>query len=409
MSRRSLILILGAGVPLLLASLVLVVFADYLFPPPSFGADSHSRSAIGHRGLVSVLRSWGYATARSRFRSGEKVGPGDLLVLAEPATGTERVDLGDVIERAIRNGARVLLVLPKWSGRESRTVQGWLAEVRLVEVSAATAVLNEFEGGTGFGVDRGRAVAGSAWQSSMHVAMAPDIDHPQVVSSPPAADIDRLLWHDDGFLLARNRAGTMYALSDPDLINNAGIGRGANSALLAGLLRREIRPSGIVIDETTHGYSLPDSFWATVVRYPLVLFSAPLVLLLVLVVWRCMHRFGRPEQPPPRLAPGKAGLLENMASLLFMGGHSRAAARQYVHLSFYLAARHLGLQPDLQRLASLSAARCTGTNPDELDRRLRDRRIARHQWQAALAVAREAFSWRKELCRDGGDPAPKGA
>ena len=121
-----------------------------------------------------------------------------------------------------------------------------------------------------------------------------------------------------------------------------------------------------------------------------------------------MHRFGSPEHPPPRLAPGKEGLLENTATLLLMGGHSAAAVREYVHLNCYLAARHLGLQPDLQRLASLSATRRTATNPDDVERRLRDRRIARHDWHTALALARKIFSWRRELCREDGGAAQKG-
>jgi hypothetical protein len=64
-----------------------------------------------------------------------------------------------------------------------------------------------------------------------------------------------------------------------------------------------------------------------------------LFLLTAVIAWLAAGRFGAPLAPPPAIAPGKAFLVENIASLLAFGGHDALSLRRFVQLRVQQAAR----------------------------------------------------------------------
>jgi hypothetical protein len=66
-----------------------------------------------------------------------------------------------------------------------------------------------------------------------------------------------------------------------------------------------------------------------VLNFPLVLVVVHGALLFGLLVLRGLARFGKPTPFPPRLMPGKTGLIENTAQLLASRGRLLTSARRY--------------------------------------------------------------------------------
>ncbi len=396
--RRALFGVLVLGLPSVAVSLVLLLFSDYLCSPPSHGADSFSRSAIGYHGLPTLLRSWGYGVLQSRCNTAERASGGDLVILAEPSTAHEYAVPVKIAALAQARGSTVLLILPKWEGDPHELVIGWVGRARAVPPSRIDALMDmcEFLGEPAVG----RAEGGTpdSWEAAGGLPAAVTLPSPQLIRADGIGG-EFLVRSAEGGLIARNAAGTMYVVSDPDLCNNAGLARGWNAAVLHALVAKVIKPRSVIIDETTHGFYRSDSFWLAAVSYPLALFTGALGLLAALALWRGFRRFGKAEKAPPRLAPGKAGLLENTAELLVAGGHTDAALQAYLALALQLAGRSLGTGPDGERLGALSRVRGLAHDPAALAREIKD--FGRHRWPAALAHAAAIHAWRAELCREG--------
>ncbi|HYA80647.1 MAG TPA: hypothetical protein VED87_06950, partial [Methylocystis sp.] len=103
----------------------------------SIGANSFSRSAIGHRGFYELLQKLGYSASRGYTHGSEKL-PGDpALVLAEPFADPQ--SLKDL--KQLEGAKTVLLVLPKWRAWRDWEHKGWAGGVALVPKSDVSSVL----------------------------------------------------------------------------------------------------------------------------------------------------------------------------------------------------------------------------------------------------------------------------
>ena len=76
------LIVIGLGA--FLAGTYLQVFDDGSGEPWTTDANSFSRSAIGHRAFVATLRQLGIPVEVSRFRTLDRVGDNNLLLLLEP-------------------------------------------------------------------------------------------------------------------------------------------------------------------------------------------------------------------------------------------------------------------------------------------------------------------------------------
>ena len=82
----------------------------------------------------------------------------------------------------------------------------------------------------------------------------------------------------------------------------------------------------MVFDETIHGFNRTPGLLAEALRFPMVLAVLQGLLLLGLVLWAGMGRFGKPLPAAPGLAAGKEVLIGNTAKLLADGGHAADSA-----------------------------------------------------------------------------------
>ncbi|MCC6528115.1 MAG: hypothetical protein IT373_36045 [Polyangiaceae bacterium] len=432
--RRTFTWLAAFGAVSFVAALLFSALGPELAEDDSDAADAYSRSALGHHALVLALEATGLDVVVSRHDSALKTGPTAPLFVAEPRllhageSGASDVPLETglraLTHAALERGADVVVVLPKWRGRAHATHPGWVERVELRSVDDAGTVL-------GLATDRPkhaasvvRPAATTSFRTTLTSApgtpidlesgAGPSLPAPQLVA--PDAGLEPVVWSNEGVLVGRvtplaasavpaapgagGRAGRVYVLSDPDLLNNAGLGRGGNARVLEALLGGALGAQALVVDETLHGFGRPPSLWADLLRFPLVLATAHVALVLGLLVWMMVGRFGRAEPLPARVPPGAAAIVATAAELLETGRH-RGTLEHYLRLRLRRAAEGCGLPQDLPeatlhlRLGAIGRAR--GCHDDPATLVLAAAAEGGHVSSRALAVARRIHRYCQEI------------
>jgi hypothetical protein len=391
-------------------SLVLAV-AFSIVPPEggvaveSAGADAFSRSALGHRAFVELLRATGVPVVVSRHASAERARGHALLVLAEP-----RLEGGDSprrrrMEAMLRASGNALLVLPKWEGTGRSTPRGWLESVSLLPELEADRVLHaaRVEGAV-FRKQEGGPTrcqgTGRPWTSR-----APQLFMP----TPSAAStaLRPVIRCGSGILLAEvhtSHGGRLMVLSDPDVLENHGIGKDENARFALDVLARA-RQGGqaVVFDETLHGHERVPSLWRDLFTFPLLPSVLQAALALAALVWSGLARFGAPLPAPSPHGSGRSVLIENIASLLRSAGHSAHTLGRYLDASVEDVAR--GLQAPAARRAELRGwldrvGRLRGAQVElgSLEAQVQKTRRSDNPTAASIvSAARRIHRWRQEM------------
>ena len=384
---------------------VLFVFGPEFEPTHSGDADTYSLSAVGHAALMDLLERRAVPTAVHRRPDVRPVpGRGVLLVL-EPDPWLLDGGAGRESLRALVAGSEaVLLALPKWrplldggTDPRARGVVPWddadvLAPLRALGIDATLRRTYEAPG---------RGPTHDVYPEQ------PAFDHPYrqaVVSTRLAGLIDGPA----GVMLGHCQVEStrVFVLADPDVLANHGLHRGDNAILVMRWID-ELRSAGrVVFDETLHGYPPPDdSLMRELFRFPLVLVLLHLVLVVGLLLWAGLGRFGEAPAPPPPLEPGSGFLIRQTASLLRFGGHRDMALRRYVDdvaravaERFHLPAALRGTALDA-RLDALGAGRARSGQWSDLKQRALGAaaRGAGRSEITVLRAARELHTWKREM------------
>ncbi len=403
-SRRGLPVLIGVAALSLLATFTLGVFGELLAEPVSFGADSFSRSALGHRAFAELVKAQGRTVLVSRHRTPDRAREGALTALLEPAVGGEDDGRSRAVLRDLRDAApRLLVVLPKRSGLPDPLRARWVGAVRWAGIDAANRVLDALS--LQATAVRPPATVG-AWQGPLP---APEVADPQLIRSD---QLRPLLSCPEGMLVGElsDQERRLVVVADPDLLETHGLGRGRNAELALAVLERFGGPPVLVVDETLHGYEIQPSITRELLRFPLVLATLQALATLGLLAWAAAVRFGRPVAPAALLRPGKVFLVEHTADLLRAGGHAGEAARAYLRAAREEVLARVpppgGAEAPAAWLARLEASRGQAGMLRRLEERvarIEDR--GRGAAVEAVRAAQQISRWREELT-DGaaGDP-----
>jgi hypothetical protein len=410
-SRRALGWIIGSVAVSLVATVLLVVYGKDLQRQPTPWANSFSDSALGHRAAVELLKRMGMGVVPNRSLSGGDIGPQRPLVLAEPSLrgpGWDPEHLKDLAARARDRKAPLVLVLPKWHAVDIRKDKPeWLESVRLLsdfEIVGVAKVLDDPDL-ENLSLDRHRSAEGcvQSWDSSERLR----VDIPLVQLLQPAANLQPLVSCSDGILVARRLATEkgpqIIVVADPDLLNNQGLGRGENALLIYQLFTRGLGATGAVFDETIHGFTRTPGLLNEALSFPLVLAVLQGLVLLGVVLWAGMGRFGKPLPVSLGLAAGKEILIDNTAKLLANGGDAADGVVRYFRQVTRAVAAHYFLPPDLPdderiaRLQRIAEARGIKIRLAQVERSLLELPLGRQGEEQAVRYARRLHEWRVEM------------
>ena len=404
-SRRALGWMIGGTVASFLAFVLLGVYGKDLDRRPTPQANTFSYSALGHHGLASFLVSMGLGVLPRQAPAGG-VGPGRPLILAEP-DDRDPERLKALREEARDRNARLVLVLPKWvPGPARKNRPEWLDRVSLLPGSKVERLVRELgdEGLRKVTLERlDRALRCTASWGSSTVGMRIDVA-PQLLA--PSPELDPVVSCSGGYLIAR-RAGAAgpatYLISDPDLLNNQGLGQDGNAEAVYRFLVQDLAATSVVFDETIHGFNRVPGLLAEALRFPMVLGVLQSVLLLGVVLWAGMGRFGKPLPAATGIGAGKEVLIDNTAKLLANGGHAADSLLLYFRQTTRAVAAHYFLPPDLPeserlaRLQRLTDGHRQGLNLAALEHSIQRLPAGRRGEEQAPRIAGRLHEWRREM------------
>ncbi|MCU0725382.1 MAG: DUF4350 domain-containing protein [Planctomycetes bacterium] len=368
----------------------------------SAGADSFSRSAVGHGAFVEVLRRLGVPVAVSRFDSGRRAGDDAVLLIVEPDLDTERNR--ERFRRMLGTARRVLVVLPKRGSVTDPDHRGFVSKTDTLPVTTPQRQLDRLP------LADQEASPVLFREEGEQVLSVPGLGHPAIVRDPQRVSGLRSLDGRD-VTTARSLAGRLpsdtreiLVLADPDPMANHGLGRGENAAFCLALV--EILREGwrtVVVDETLHGFEVRPGLFAALLRFPLSLATAHGLFVLALLLLSASRRFGPPQPDGAGLEPGKEVLLGNTAELLRTGGHEGFVVARYYETCLSEVRRVRHVPPEfttreaIDHLERVERARGIDAGARALGREVHEARKARRRGAPVLALARAIHHYRKEM------------
>jgi hypothetical protein len=325
--------------------------------PDTIGPSALSRSAIGYAGLAETLQRLGLPVVRRNGGHDEKLGPGSVVIVAEPQPSAEAEENGFALGKA----TGVVFVLPKWRGIPSRSHDGWIDDVDPLPTGNADWTLAR-AGAEGRAV---RVALPAAWSVNT-LGPAPTLG--PAVQLIADSDLTPIIAADEGILVGETeqRGRRVVVVADPDILSNQGLLKGENARLALRLIGELHNGSGkIVFDTTVRGTAAGGGapkldLLLLFFRFPFVWVTALALAAIALLLWAAMPRFGKPETTPDLIDAGKRPLIRNVSNLLEFAGHQEVVVGGYIQSTLRSVARRLHAPKDLGGAALVDWLHRTG-------------------------------------------------
>jgi hypothetical protein len=322
-NARTMLLITAIGAFAFLAMLVLGAYAPDLRSGRNGGAHALSNAATGFSGLVKLAEATGRSPKIVRSVADLK---NEDLAIVTPEDGS--TNLSNILET---RGARItLIVLPKWRTLTDAMHPGWVRVTGLVYRQSPEGVLAP---------DVKLSVLRSKGHGEPLVnadATTPADVHflaPAVVQTMSGAGLQPVITTPGGgIVLGRIGSRNLYVLSEPDLINNHGMGdqRQARSALALLDYLNSTDADGVLFDVTANGLGRSRSPLKLAFDAPFLAVTLTIFAAMLLAAWQALNRFGPVRRSERAIAFGKAALVDNSAALIRKAGREAHLGSRYV-------------------------------------------------------------------------------
>lgn len=409
-SKRTVAVLAGLCAISLLVGLGLAIFQEELTVVRSTGSDTFSYSALGHHAFKALLEDLGYPVLASRNNSAEKVGYEGVLVLAEPDLVTLGRQRSDKFRELCETSEATLVVLPKRRGSPDTGRPTFLGSVSDQSPLNSQAILEALD--IQSDLIRRNHSRSMHWNAGRW-ADRPFIDHIQLIQ---ADNVEPLIACSEGTLLGQLRItessfvdywhlGDILILSDPDLLENHGLGQGNNAAIAVKIIDYLRGGQGaVVFDETLHGHEVSPSVFRSFFRIPLVFVLLQVLLTGAAFLWLANGRFGSPQPAPEARGRGLDYLIDNTAELLEFGGHGPFVLGRYYRAALGSVCRRLHLELPRtsanarSRLVNITHMRSPEFNFGKMDKEISSvARDSSSRPPQVLALARAIHRWQQEM------------
>lgn len=330
----------------LLATVGAWLYGSSSATPPTRDVDSFGSGPIGHRAWVETLEELGIGTSRKRTAY-RWVVP-EPTVFLEPSRRTVEIGgwtqhFSDVIDQREEEGAKSLVVLPKWR------MAGGVA--RLVPAGEVDSLLQSVTSNLDARVQRHPGEGEATVHETTGALGSFRIEVPVLQTLLETGCEAVVVYADAGPVVAQ--CGTTFVLSDPDVLHNFNVHRQDHAALTAALVRGALGDR-VVVDEVFHGHGAQSGLGTALGEFPTVLLVVHLLLLGTLVMLTGMRRFGAPRRRAAVFERGPRRIIEVAATVLASGTKPPVLVVNYIKHVVRDTAELFGNEPeeDVHRAAA---------------------------------------------------------
>ena len=324
-NSKTMLIVVAVGVTAFIAMLVLGAYAPDLRSGRDGGSHALSNAATGFSGVVRLANATGRNPRVIRTLADLK--DEDLAVVTP---GDRRAQLGDILE--MRGPRTTLIVLPKWQTMADAKHPGWVNVLGLNYAQEPEGVLAP---SVKLKIARSRGHGEKLRNEG--AAMPDDIGFtaPAVVQTMRGPGLEPIITTPaGGIVLARVGTRNLYVLSEPDLINNHGMGdeRQARSAQALLDYLNSTGATSILFDVTANGLGRSRSPLKLMFDPPFLAVTLSLFAAMLLAGWQAINRFGPVRRRERALAFGKSALVDNSSALVRKAGREARLGSRYVDL-----------------------------------------------------------------------------
>ncbi|UVK37452.1 DUF4350 domain-containing protein [Mesorhizobium sp. AR10] len=311
---------------------LLSTYAPDFRQPSNGGATPLSSGGTGYAGLVKWLRLTGNSPSMARSES-DMAHYALLIVTISPESDPEALD--HILE--LREDLPTLFVLPKWQTLPLQEHEGWEMKIERLPDS----VVNDWLGriakaklGIGKSTVQQLDIEGNMVAAPDELQWVAD-DHPIVAAGNGKAVVTEI--PDKPF----------YILTDPDLINNAGLKDPAKATAVLDLIA-SLQEGPVMFDLTLHGAGRKYDLAKLLVEPPFLALTLSILAAAALAFLHGLGRFGPPRADLRAIAFGKRALVDTTAMLLRRAGRLGELGDRYAALMRVRAGALLGAPHGLQ-------------------------------------------------------------
>ncbi len=371
---RTMLLITAVGVAAFVAMLVLGAYAPDLRSGRNGGAHALSNSATGFSGLVRLAGETGRNPVIIR-----NVSDLDSEELAVVTPENPSIDLSKVLNA--RGSRMTLIVLPKWETAPDRTHSGWVTVSGLLSTVIPEGVLAP---GVRLRIARTKSRHEPLRNLDSTVPTELRFLAPAIVQTMTGPSIKPIIVTAGGrIVLAKVADRPLYVLSDPDLIDNHGMGNEQQAVSALALLDflNSTGAKSVLFDVTVNGLGRSRSPLKLMFDVPFLGVTLIIFAAMLLAAWQALARFGPVKRRERAIAFGKRALVDNSAALIRKAGREGHLGDRYVEVireraanlfripatldAEALSRRLENLNPQHSFAAAAEAA-CNAQNRDEL-------------------------------------------
>ena len=319
----TMLLITIIGALAFVAMLVLGAYAPDLRSGHNGGSHALSNAATGFSGLVRMAQETGRSPTIVRTES--ELRNEDLAVITPEHGAT---NLSKILE--MRGARATLIVLPKWLTMADPQQSGW---VRVAELLPPEDPARTLYPTNPLNISRAKGHGEPLVNTDQTAPADLRFRAPAVMQTMSGKGLQPLVTTPSGaIVLAKLGGGNLYVLSDPDLINNHGMGdeQQAKSALALLDYLNSTGADGVLFDVTANGLGHSRSPLKLAFDPPFLAVTLTIFAAMLLAAWQALVRFGPVQQRERAIAFGKAALVDNSAALIRKARREAHLGSRYV-------------------------------------------------------------------------------
>ena len=369
------------------------------------GANSESYSAVGHHALVAVLKQSGLAVFRGHHLFYLRT-RGKAIVFIEPKLDKWNRyihnEFDDSLRQLLRTNNTVIVVCPKWMVQRRHSENPhWVGNCELLTSDSINSWLRQLRLPIKIAHQRQSNIQASLYASNRHY---PITSTPLQYFIPGNRPIKPLITTKSGQILAcclhyfENLSGDLILISDPDLLNNKGLGLANNGRLILSLFHDQLAGKQIWIDEIGHGLGYPQSLLRTLLTYPVNCLTLQVLLAGCCLAWLVGIRF-RPPLPAPRRSRSLEEQVKAFANITCSGRQHNYFLQKYLRSvlqemsEHYPAITAMPLKGKLEYLTDIEKTRKVNYSITTLYRRSCKARNPRN----ITLIAKGIHRWKEQM------------